>query len=116
MKGLAESSPFRLLTNPHVINRFIFGHGVFIYYIYWSTAGSGYTHEKTSHYIKAIVFWSSYMQSTMLLFVYVSFIIFKTRKLQQISILHKLHNITVPVTFMNFSHRKFSTFHITFYD
>ena len=33
MKGLAESSPFHLLTNPHVINRFIFGHGVVIYYI-----------------------------------------------------------------------------------
>ena len=35
MKGLAKSSPFQgsLLTNPHVINRFIFGHGVFIYYI-----------------------------------------------------------------------------------
>ena len=34
MKGLAESSPFHLLTNPHMINRFIFGHGVVIYYIY----------------------------------------------------------------------------------
>ena len=34
MKGLAESSPFHLLTNPHVINRFIFGHGVVIYYIF----------------------------------------------------------------------------------
>ena len=33
MKGLAESSPFHLLTNPHVINRFIFGHGVVIYYL-----------------------------------------------------------------------------------
>ena len=33
MKGLAESSPFYLLTNPHVINRFIFGHGVVIYYL-----------------------------------------------------------------------------------
>ena len=33
MKGLAESSPFHLLTNPHMINRFIFGHGVVIYYI-----------------------------------------------------------------------------------
>ena len=33
MKGLAESSPFHLLTNPHVINRFIFGHGLVIYYI-----------------------------------------------------------------------------------
>ena len=33
MKGLAESSPFHLLTNPHVINRFIFGHGVVIYYV-----------------------------------------------------------------------------------
>ena len=32
MKGLAESSPFHLLTNPHMINRFIFGHGVVIYY------------------------------------------------------------------------------------
>ena len=32
MKGLAESSPFHLLTYPHVINRFIFGHGVVIYY------------------------------------------------------------------------------------
>ena len=28
MKGLAESSPF-----PHVINRFILGHGVVIYYV-----------------------------------------------------------------------------------
>ena len=36
MKGLAESSPFHLLTNPHVINRFIFGHGVVIYYIFSS--------------------------------------------------------------------------------
>ena len=26
MKGLAESSPFHLLTNLHMINRFIFGH------------------------------------------------------------------------------------------
>ena len=34
MKGLAESSPFRLLTNPHVINRFIFGQGVVIYYVF----------------------------------------------------------------------------------
>ena len=34
MKGLAESSPFHLLTNPHMINRFIFGHGVVIYYIF----------------------------------------------------------------------------------
>ena len=34
MKGLAESSPFHLLTNPHMINRFIFGHGVVIYYIH----------------------------------------------------------------------------------
>ena len=34
MKGLAESSPFHLLTYPHLINRFIFGHGVVIYYIY----------------------------------------------------------------------------------
>ena len=33
MKGLAKSSPFHLLTNPHVINRFIFGHGVVIYYM-----------------------------------------------------------------------------------
>ena len=33
MKGLAESSPFHLLTNPHMINRFIFGHRVVIYYI-----------------------------------------------------------------------------------
>ena len=33
MKGLAESSPFHLLTNPHMINRFIFGHGVVIYYL-----------------------------------------------------------------------------------
>ena len=33
MKGLDESSPFHLLTNPHVINRFIFGHGVVIYYL-----------------------------------------------------------------------------------
>ena len=33
MKGLAESSPFHLLTNPHVINRFILGHGVVIYYV-----------------------------------------------------------------------------------
>ena len=33
MKGLAESSPFHLLTNPHMINRFIFGHGVVIYYV-----------------------------------------------------------------------------------
>ena len=32
MKGLAESLPFHLLTNPHVINRFIVGHGVVIYY------------------------------------------------------------------------------------
>ena len=32
MKGLAESSPFHLLTNFHVINRFIFGHGLVIYY------------------------------------------------------------------------------------
>ena len=34
MKGLAKSSPFHLLTSPHVINRFIFGHGVVIYCIY----------------------------------------------------------------------------------
>ena len=34
MKGLAKSSPFHLLTNPLVINRFIFGHGVVIYYIF----------------------------------------------------------------------------------
>ena len=33
MKGLAESSPFHLLTYPHLINRFIFGHGVVIYYL-----------------------------------------------------------------------------------
>ena len=33
MKGLAESSPFHLLTNPHVLTRFIFGHGVVIYYV-----------------------------------------------------------------------------------
>ena len=33
MKGLAESSPFHLLTNPHLINQFIFGHGVVIYYL-----------------------------------------------------------------------------------
>ena len=37
MKGLAESSPFHLLTNPHVINRFIFGHGVVIYYLMTSS-------------------------------------------------------------------------------
>ena len=36
MKGLAESSPFHLLTNPHMINRFIFGHGVVIYYLHCS--------------------------------------------------------------------------------
>ena len=36
MKGLAKSSPFHLLTNPHVINRFIFGHGVVIYYLLMS--------------------------------------------------------------------------------
>ena len=33
MKGLAESLRFHLLTNPSVINQFIFGHGVVIYYI-----------------------------------------------------------------------------------
>ena len=33
MKGLTETLPFHLLTNPHVINRFIFGHGVVIYYL-----------------------------------------------------------------------------------
>ena len=33
IKRLAESSPFHLFTNPHVINRLIFGHGVVIYYI-----------------------------------------------------------------------------------
>ena len=33
MKGLAESLPFNLLTNPLVINWFIFGHGVVIDYI-----------------------------------------------------------------------------------
>ena len=33
IKGLAESSPFHLLTNPNVLNWFIFGHGVVIYYI-----------------------------------------------------------------------------------
>ena len=31
MKGLAESSPFHLLTDPHMINLFMFGHGVVIY-------------------------------------------------------------------------------------
>ena len=34
MKGLAESSPFHLITNPHVINWFIFGRGVVIYYLF----------------------------------------------------------------------------------
>ena len=33
MKGLTESSPFHLLTNPHVINRFVFGHEVVFYHI-----------------------------------------------------------------------------------
>ena len=33
MKGLAESSLFHQLTNPHVINRFIFGHG-YLFTIY----------------------------------------------------------------------------------
>ena len=42
MKGLAESSPFHLLTNPHVINRFIFGHGVVIYYVYFILNNHGY--------------------------------------------------------------------------
>ena len=28
-----KARPFHLLTNPHVINRFIFGHRVVIYYI-----------------------------------------------------------------------------------
>ena len=37
MKGLAESSPFHLLTNPHVINWFIFGHVVVIYYLSFLT-------------------------------------------------------------------------------
>ena len=40
MKGLAESTPFHLLTNPYVINCFIFGHGVVIYYIVMD-AGNG---------------------------------------------------------------------------
>ena len=34
MKWLAESSSFHLLTNSHVIKRFIFGHGVVIYYLH----------------------------------------------------------------------------------
>ena len=34
MKWLGGPSPFHLFTNPCVINRFIFGQGVVIYYIY----------------------------------------------------------------------------------
>ena len=34
MKWLGRHSPFHLLTNPSVINRFIFGQGVVIYYVY----------------------------------------------------------------------------------
>ena len=33
MKWLGRPSPFHLFTNPCVINRFIFGQGVVIYYI-----------------------------------------------------------------------------------
>ena len=33
MKWLGKPSPFHLFTNPCVINRFIFGQGVVIYYI-----------------------------------------------------------------------------------
>ena len=33
MKWLAESLPFQLFTNPSMINRFTFGHGVVIYYL-----------------------------------------------------------------------------------
>ena len=33
MKLLGKPSPFHLFTNPCVINRFIFGQGVVIYYI-----------------------------------------------------------------------------------
>ena len=40
MKGLAESSPFHLLTYPHLINRFIFGHGVVIYYLFSTRAST----------------------------------------------------------------------------
>ena len=34
MKWLGKPSPFHLFTNPCVINRFIFGQGVVIYYIH----------------------------------------------------------------------------------
>ena len=34
MKWLGRPSPFHLFTNPCVINRFIFGQGVVIYYLY----------------------------------------------------------------------------------
>ena len=40
---LAESSPFHLLTNPHVINRFMFGHGVVTYYLHEPFAVSIFT-------------------------------------------------------------------------
>ena len=49
MKGLAESSPFRLLTNPHVINRFIFGHGLFIFYIYMFVIAVSVTDTKATY-------------------------------------------------------------------
>ena len=34
MKGLGGTSPLHRLTNPRCDNRFIFGHGVVIYYLY----------------------------------------------------------------------------------
>ena len=34
MKWLGKPSAFHLFTNPSVINRFIFGQGVIIYYLY----------------------------------------------------------------------------------
>ena len=34
VRFFAESSPLHLLTNPRVMNRFTFGHGVVIYYLY----------------------------------------------------------------------------------
>ena len=37
MKWLGGTSPFHLFTNPCVINRFIFGQGVVIYYILLSS-------------------------------------------------------------------------------
>ena len=46
MKWLGRPSPFHLFTNPCVINRFIFGQGLVIYYI--RTVTDSYRSRKVS--------------------------------------------------------------------